>query len=250
MLNEAPKKPKKQKDYAHPSKGQLFWRVQKECWRRMVTPSLMYFFMSLIMLSCQAIDLPVLQIVLGIVCIAGGAFFNAHLCYSYGALHYGELVAGELFRKNELSGIATGTSHRVEREYSPWKGFYIGLLIGVPVILLGVLAGSFMGSEGGSWAAIALTMFDGWAIIPITWIRNYIPGMENVSFFYSILMIFLPILISGCFYIVGARGDQIKRQREIERNLRIEEARAKAESEVRIQTEEQRRKTLQSKKKK
>lgn len=250
MLNEAPKRQRKQIDYAHPTKWQLFWRIQRESWRRMVTPSLMYFFMSLIMLSCQAIENMWIQILLGIVCIAGGAFFNGHLCHSYGELHYGEYITGVISRRNETFGIATGTSHRVEREYSPWKGFYIGVLIGVPVILLGVLAGAFMGTEGGSWAAIALTMFDGWAIIPITWIRNYIPGMENTSFYWSILMIALPILLSGIFYILGARSDKRKREAEVERNARIEEARKGAEKEVRQQTEEQRRKTLQSKKKK
>ena len=33
MLKEAPKKPKKKIDYAHPNGWQLFWRLQKEGWR-------------------------------------------------------------------------------------------------------------------------------------------------------------------------------------------------------------------------
>ena len=248
MLNEAPRKPKKQIDYAHPTKWQLFWRIQRESWRRMVTPSLMYFFMSLIMLSCQAISNLWLRSLIGVACIGMGAFFNGHLCYNCGALHYGELVSGTIFRRNEALGIATGISHRVEREYSPWKGFYIGFLIGVPVILLGVLAGAFMGTEGGNWAAVAFMMFDGWAIAPVTWIRDFM-GLETLSYYWSILMIILPILVSGIFYIYGAVKEKSKREAELECTARIEEARLKAEKEVRVQTEEQRRKTLQSKKK-
>ena len=63
-------------------------------------------------------------------------------------------------------------------------------------------------------------------------------------------MIILPILVSGIFYILGAMSDKRKRAEETERVNRVEAARAEAAKEMRVQTEEQRRKTLQSKKKK
>lgn len=253
MLNEAPKKPKKAKDYAHPNRWQLFWRIQRECWRRMVTPYLMYFFMSLIMLAFQAIPNLFAKVGIGLLCIGIGAFYNGHLCYHYGIMHYGAYVAGELHRKNELFGIRSGGDHRPEREYSPWKGFYIGFLIGIPVIVLGCLTGRFLdpiqATNGGAIAGAALVMFAGWAIIPISWLRE-IPGLSGASFYWSLLMVLLPILVSGVFYIVGAMSDKRKREEGVARGRRLEEAREEAAKQVRIQTEEQRRKTLQSKKKK
>ena len=259
MLNEAPKKPKKAVDYAHPNAWQLFYRTQRECWRRMVTPYLMYLFMSLLLLACQAIPNMWAQILLGIACIAGGSFYNGHLCYQYGKLHYGALVAGEMHRKNEQQGIVSGGDHHVEREFRPWKGFYIGFLLGVPVIILGCLAGALFEkiNDGnilngllGGYSALALVMFAAWAIMPVLWVRNYVPGMGSLSLYWSLIMVILPVLISGIFYMIGAYAERKSRFAETERERRIEEAREEAKRRVHVQTEEQRKKTLQSKKKK
>lgn len=257
MLNEAPKKEKKQVDYAHPTGWQLFWRTQRECWRRMVTPFLMYLFMSLLLLACQVIPSIWANVILGILCVIGGAFYNGHLCYQFGKLHYGALVAGDLMRRHEEEGQSTGVGHHVEQEYSPWKGFYIGFLVGVPVIILGCLAGHFYDMIGtseegtllGGYSALALIMFAAWAIVPLLWMRNYLPAFAGLSLYWSLLMILLPILVSGIFYIVGAHAERRSRLAESERQKRVEEARLKAK-ELHVQTEEQRKKTLQSKKKK
>lgn len=259
MLNEAPKKPKKEKDYAHPTGWQLFYRTQRECWRRMVTPYLMYLFMSLLLLACQAIPNMWAQILLGTACIAGGAFYNGHLCYQYGKLHYGALVAGELHRRNEEAGLASGGDHHVEREYSPWKGFYIGFLIGIPVLILGCCAGAFfdkiydgtvLGPLLGGYSALALVMLAAWAIMPVLWLRNYVPGMGGIPLYWSLVMIVLPVVVSGVFYMVGARAERRSRETQAERERRVIEAREQAKNEVHVQTEEQRKKTLQSKKRK
>ena len=246
MLND---KPRKVKDYSHPTKWQLFWRTQRECWRRMVTPFLMYFFMGCILLSVHALTENVtVWVIVGVLCIAGGAFFNGHLCYNYGGMHYGHYVAGCLHRKNELFGIQSGGDHRPEKEYRLWKGFYIGLLIGLPVVIIGALAGRFYGTVGGAAASYALIMLTAWAIFPVIWLR-LIPGLETLSLYWSILMVLLPVIVSGVFYMLGALADKRKRDKETARVAQMEEARKKAAEEVRIQTEEQRRKTLQSKKK-
>ncbi len=250
MLNEAPKKEKKPVDYSHPTKWRLFWRIQRESWRRMVTPFLMYFFMSLILLALfQLVTNKWALLVIMILCIGIGGFFNGHLCYHYGMLHYGFYVAGELHRKNEAYGIHSGGDHRPEREYRPWKGFYIGFLIGVPVILLGSLSGRFYDTLGGGYATALLIMVAAWAIVPLLWVRNF-AGVAGVSLYWSLLMVIVPIVVSGVFYIVGAMRERKNREEEAERSARIEEARVKAQNEVRVQTEEQRKKTLQSKKKK
>lgn len=247
MLNEAPKKQKKFVDYAHPTRWQLFWRVQKECWRRMVTPFMMYFFTSLIMLALQAISNQWVKLLSIVVCLAGGAFFNGHLCLNFGEAHYGAFVAGELHRRNELFGVVSGGDHRPEREYRPWKGFYIGFLIGLPIIILGIFSGAFPGDSGNN-VRLAFAMIAGWAILPVTWLKTNVPALAGLSFFTTIAFAVIPIVVSGVFYILGAEKERKKREEENERAARVEEARKEAQ--VRVQTEEQRRKTLQSKKKK
>ena len=223
MLNDLPKKEKKKKDYSNPTKWQLFWRIQKECLRRAVTPYLMYLFMSLLMLSCQAIANKAVAIVLGIFCVAGGAFFNGHLCYHYGILHYGAYAAGCLHRKNAAYGIQSGGDHRPEREYRIWKGPLIGLYIGIPVMLFGILAGSLMGNAQG-WMYYAFAMFAGYAIIPITWFGTKAEGGLAVSPYWAILFVLLSVIVSAIFYYVGAMHEKKTREEAASRAEQVEEA--------------------------
>ncbi len=233
-----------QENSLHPSKWKLFWRIQRECWRRMIVPYLMYLFMSLLMLALQAINEgnSTIEIVLGIICMVGGMAFNAHLLYNYGSMHFDAYLTGNLHRKNAAYGIVSGGDHRVEREYRWWKGFVIGFFIGIPVIIFGGLAGAFYGQSVGSAAGVFLIMFASWAIIPISWM--------HVSFYWSIMMTIIPFVVSGVFYIVGAMVEKRKKEREVERSNELAAAAESAKKELHEQTEEQRRKTLQSKKKK
>jgi len=244
---------KKETNGMHLTKGQLFWRIQRECWRRMVTPWLMYLFMSLLMLATQAIssaNLVWLRILLGVLCLLGGCAFNAHLCYHYGVMHYDAYLTGCIHRKNLAYGIESGGDHKPEREYRAWKGFYIGFLIGIPVIILGSVAAA-TNAMASQFASVALIMFAGWAIIPISWIR-LVPGMGAASFGWSIFMIIVPILVSGVFYIVGAMVERRRKEAQASRDEAVKKLQEeqKLQREQRVQTEEQRRKTLQSKKKK
>lgn len=183
----------------------------------MVTPFLMYLFMSLLLLSVMTIfpdeNQNVIEIVIGVVCIAGGAFFNGHLCYQYGKLHYDNYLTGCIHRRNERLGIPSGGDHRPELEYRPWKGVYIGVLIGLPVILLGILAGFFY-----DVASLFFILFAGWAIIPLNWIA---PGEGGTGFtcspFWSILFALLPILVSAVMYNVGAMVEKRKKEDEAEK---------------------------------
>lgn len=203
---------KKRESGLHVSKKTLFWRIQGECWRRMVTPSLMYLFMSLLAFSVQAIvpgSTSALEIVLGVICIAGGAFFNGHLCYHYGKLHYDAYLTGNIHRRNAIYGYDTGGDHRVELEFRPWKGFYIGFLIGLPVILLGILAHYFY-----DVASFWFLVFLGWAFLPLTWFGTAEGGGLRVDPLFSLLFILLPILVSGVFYLVGALVEKRTKEEE------------------------------------
>lgn len=205
------------------TKGRLFWKIQKESFRRSVTIYLMYLFMSLLLLSSQAIGNTAAQIILGLLCVLGGMAFDAHLSYHIGADHYDSYIAGCLHRKNALFGIQSGGDHRVEREYRPYKGFLIGFYAALPVFVLGILAGHFGVGENifGSIAGVALVMFAGWAIIPIAWLRNF--AHLNLSFYWTLIMTLIPILVSGILYIVGAMLEKRKKQSENERMEKVRE---------------------------
>ena len=235
------------------SKKTLFWRTQRECWRRMVTPYAMYLFMSMTLLATQMIpeSLSWLSIILGIVCIAIGMFFNGHLAYNAGMQHYDALLTGNIHRRNIEAGIESGGDHRLEREYAPWKGFYIGFLVGLPVILFAGLAcipGAM--NEEHAIGKFMLLMFAGFAIVPVGWCyQSAGVSVPAGGYAWAMLFVIVPIVITGVFYIVGALVNQKRKQAQ----TAAQEAALKeknAPKEYREQTEEQKRKTQQSKKKK
>ena len=212
MLNEAPKK---KEDLSHPTKWKLFWRIQKECWRHMVTPALMYMFTGLTAVALYTlINNFYAHLILEILLLLSGVGFNIHLCFQYGKMHYDAYVTGCLHRQNEIFGIQSGGNHRVEKEYRPWKGFYIGFLVGVPVLIFGGL-GHIEGAR--SVCAILLMLFSWWSFIPASLVSSYhfnVLGAESfpLSTIWSLPMIVLPVLVSGISYIMGAYIN--KRNRE------------------------------------
>ena len=237
------------------TRSQYFWRTQRECWRRMVTPYMMYLFMSMLLLATQAISsesLMWLRILLGIVCILGGAAFNAHLAYNTGAMHYDAYLTGCIHRKRIEEGISSGGDHRPEREYAPWKGFYIGFLVGIPVILaigLACIPGAI--NEEMHVGQFMLIMFGGFAIVPVSWATNGFKSVtaSSLNYLWGLFMVLLPIIVTGVFYIIGAMAEKRKKQVIEERQEAINNAK-NAPKEYHEQTEEQKRKTMQSKKKK
>lgn len=229
MLNDTPKKKKAPKP---DTKWRYFRRIQKVCLYRAVTPCMMYLFMSLIALALQALadGTQVYEIVLGSVCIAGGAAFNAHLAFNYGKMHFDSYLTGCLHRQNVRMGIVSGGDHRPEHEYRPWKGFLIGFYVGLPVLIFGTLA---IFQPTWDWAELVLDMFAAWAILPIQWYRGAVfPGEQNwdyppVSGGWSLLFILLPVIVTGAFYILGAYVEKRRKEDESRRTEEINAVKGK-----------------------
>lgn len=230
------------------TKAKRFWRIQGECWKRMVTPYMMYLIMSTLLLATQLINIDWLKYLLGIVCILIGATFNGHLAYNTGRTHYDAFLTGCIHRRSIEQGIASGGDHRPEREYAPWKGFYIGFLVGIPVIIFAGIA-CIPGAVLNVFGRIFLIMFAGFAIMPVSWICGGFEGAPAGTCAWSMLMVILPIIVTGVFYILGAYMEKRHKRIIEERDEKIREAK-NAPKEYHEQTEEQKRKTLQSKKKK
>ena len=183
----------------------------------------MYLFMSLLLLSVQAIvpeENTAIEIVLGVLCILGGIFFNGHLMYHTGIYHFDNFLTGEIHRRNAALGIPSGGDHRPEREYRAWKGFYIGFLVGLPVLILGLLSHFFY-----EYASMFFGMFAGWAIIPIAWMgTNAETGGLVVDPIFSMLFALIPLLVSGIFYLVGAYVEKRRKEEERERDENVKKA--------------------------
>lgn len=241
MLNEAPNN-KKKKDYAHPTKSQLFWRVQGECWRRAVTPFLMYLFMGMLGLLCAMIKTPWVVVTLVLLCVAGGAAFNAHLAYNTGKLHYDGYITGELHRRNERIGIPSGGDHHLEREYRFWKGALIGLCVGAPVILLSLI-GIFADRTVLGYFFIMLAA---WAYLPVWFAGGGLAGAGSYVVYpvWCLLMALLPVIVTGVFYNVGALVERRKKEAQAEREAELERIR----EEQRREAEERARKTEEARK--
>lgn len=239
MLNEAPKK---KKDYAHPTKSQLFWRVQGECWRRAVTPFLMYLFIGMIALLCAMIKIPWLVITLVLLCVLWGAGFNAHLAYNFGKMHYDAYATGELHRRNERIGIPSGGDHHAEREYRFWKGGVIGLCVASPVILLSLL-GTFADHRTLGFFFIMLAA---WAYLPVWFAGGGLAGAGSylVNPVWCLLMAILPIVVTAVFYNVGALAEKRKKDAQAAREAEVERLREeqKREAEERAKKAEAARK--------
>ena len=224
------------------SKGRLFWRTQKECLKRAFTPYIMYLFMSMLLLATQSVATVWLRIFLGVLCILAGAAFDAHLSYMCGKDHFDAYLTGCIHRRNRENGIESGNDHHTEKEFAIWKGVYIGVLVGLPVILFAGLAciPNALNGVGG----VMLVMFAGYAIVPVRWL-----GIHTA---YSMLFVLLPVIVSGAFYLLGAYLEKHRKETQAEREEAVRKLQEEQRyaREHRVQTEEQKKKTLQSKKKK
>lgn len=92
-------------------------------------------------------------------------------------------------------------------EYSPWKGFVIGLITTALFMVFQIIDcfGEF------SFVNFMLDYACGWAIAPLDLI-----GSGNIPQAYNLLMIVFPVAIHGGFYIFG-RSSEEKRQQKIAR---------------------------------
>ncbi len=201
-------------------------KVVGECFRRSITPFFMYMMMSFLMLACWMIPIQWLSIVLIFVCLAAGMAYNFYLTYTSGKEHWDAYSAGKLHRQNALLGIESGKNHRVEREYRFWKGIIIGFFVGVPVIIFSLCAGLISNDTFSSVMAILLIFGAGWSIIPIAKFLPETPsalGIGGNVVLFSMLMVFIPMIVSAVSYVVGATVQRRKKEAEKARMDRVRE---------------------------
>lgn len=221
------------------TKWKVFWRIVRECFLRSLTPGLMYFVASLVMLTVYSKGMSLTaQMAWAVVCGVVAIAYNGLLMWVCGGTHYEMLVSGNMKRR---SAMQTGSelnisSYKFEKEYRPWKGFAIGGFVAVMVVIGSIAFGcnqealvafakdSEAGlSRGLAFLSLVFYLFAGWVLLPLLELNA---TGTAVSFFVGCAVALLPILVSGGLYIAGAYGRRNKtiRQQEIAARAAAEEA--------------------------
>ena len=155
-----------------------------------------------------------------IVCVVGGAGYNALMAWANGGMHYEMLVSGNVKRMSaeQFEGGYKMSSHKEAKEYRVWKGFAIGAFIAILPLFFGIFCGvnqeAIHTKEMNNGIAILLLagfLLSGWSVVPFYLMNT--SGIA-VSYFWSCLFAIIPIAVMGGFYIAGAYAKRGKRIRE------------------------------------
>lgn len=160
------------------------------------------------------------EVAWAVVCIVGGAAYNALMAWANGGSQYEMLVSGNVKRISaaQFEGGYKMSTHKEVKEYRVWKGFVFGAITGLIAIVFGILFGCFQTKidsqdiKGGVATLMLLGFFiSGWSLIPL-----YLMNATGVtiSYFVSCVFALIPIAVSGAFYIIGAYSRRNKRLRE------------------------------------
>lgn len=200
--------------------GRYVW----EWFKGSLPASFMYFcagtILLMLTLNAETLHWTSKDVTWTVVCILGGAGYNALMMWASGGSQYEMLVSGNIKRMS--SGQADGgfkmSTHKEFKEYRVWKGFVVGAFSAIFPLVLGILFGCNQavidsGEAKGVYAALLLIGFllSGWSIIPL-----YLMNATGVaiSYFVSCAFALIPIAVSGGFYIAGAYARRAKRLRE------------------------------------
>ncbi len=143
------------------------------------------------------------------------AAYNALMAWAHGGSHYEMLVSGNIKRSTaDMYGSEYKiSSHKLAKEYRPWKGFVIGAVIGIIPVITGIAFGLSYAPTDTKLGGGALVGFilSGWSVLPIFSLNQ---GGANISYFVSCIFAILPIVVTGVFYICGAYARRNKAVRE------------------------------------
>ena len=113
-----------------------------------VLPSIMYFCASSILMMLvvkgEKIDWTSSDITWTVVCILGGAAYNALASWANGGMQYEMLVSGNVKRStyDAYGNPYKMSAHKIVKEYRVWKGFVMGAFIAVVPVIFGLLMGN------------------------------------------------------------------------------------------------------------
>lgn len=169
-----------------------------------------------------------------IICWLLAVGYNAGVSYAYGGTAYEMLVSGNMKRKSATFGTEIKMSkHKEEIEYRAWKGFAVGAIICIFMLIFGIIFAvkndeinsifqadnPGVGLQMGALVLVGI-LLSGLTLLPCFYLNG--AGIA-IHYGFTLFLIIIPIAVTGGFYIAGAYGKRNK-------NMRL---RAKEEAEAR-----------------
>ena len=205
-----------------------------------ILSSFMYFcagsILMMLVMKGKEVDWSNNDILWTVVCILGGAGYNALASWATGGSHYEMLVSGNVKRSayDAYGNPYKMSGHKIAQEYRPWKGFVVGAFTAIAPIVFGILLGANQsvidgGKYGKAIGVLLLLSFflSGWSVIPFYCLNQI--GV-SVSYYITIVFALIPIIVTGGMYIAGAyarRAKAIRQQKLAEAAALAEEERKK-----------------------
>ncbi len=216
-----------------------FGRYVWELFKSSILPTMTYCCVGLILMMVTMQDMDNVEwdggkVVLTVFCVLGAAVYQFFAAWSTGGNQYEMLVSGNVTRSSvdAYGNEYKMSSHKEAKEYRVWKGFVIGGFVALLPLVFGLLWGANQVKiDGGVYGkGIAVMMFasfffSGWTVIPF-YCKNAVGG--TVSYFLSLLLLLIPVVVSGVGYVVGAyarRAKAVRLQALEEKAAQEEEAR-------------------------
>ncbi len=213
--------------------GRYTW----EMFKNSILASIMYFCASAVLtmvLMRDEVAWGGTKILWTVVCILGAAGYQALVAWANGSMQYEMLVSGNVKRStyDAYGNEYKMSNHKECKEYRPWKGFVVGGFVALLPLVFGIIWGCNQakidsGNMGKGLAIVVLISWflSGWSLLPFYAI-NYTGG--SVSYFVSLVLVLIPIAVSGIMYIAGAyrrRNKAIRLQMLAEKAAEEEAAR-------------------------
>ncbi len=218
--------------------GRYIWELFKSS----ILPSIMYFCAGIIILMIvmkdgedEKIVWDGMKLLWTVVCIVGGAAYNALAAWGSGGTQYEMLVSGNVKRSatDAYGNEYRMSNHKEAKEYRAWKGFVVGAMTAVLPIVFAIVLGCNQeainasqteGASNGLGVLLLCGLFlCGWTTVPFYCMNSV--GI-SVSYFWGALIALIPVVVSGAMYIAGAYGRRNKaiRQQELAEKAAAAEA--------------------------
>ena len=212
-------------------KWKAFWKLVWEFVKQSFAPGVMNFVAGMVVMIILAkmeeeINLDKLltwSVVCGLVSVAYGGL----LSFACGGMHFEMLVSGNMKRQSDYE--LNISSHKIEKEYRPWKGFLIGLFSAWPIVVGGLVLGANQRyllpeatfPKGVSGLVLVFDLLAGAVLLPV---QMYNRMGVYVNGYLSCLFVLVPVVVLGGCYIWGSYAKRGKRLRQHEMQKREMEA--------------------------
>ena len=203
--------------------------------RRALTPFVIDLLYGMTMLAVSAIGIEELAIALTVALLGVMLFTNFVFMRSAGEIAYKMKLTGAARRQGmPVNADKSLGTYREAKEYRPYKGFCVGVLIGVIPLVL-ILTAALAGSAG---SRMALVFVAGWAYLPvfvIATVGSADGSVAAITLLWGLIILAVNVVVCGIAYITGGAKERANRAMLDKRSEVIEEQKRAREAAIEAQ---------------